>query len=140
MDESRRVMPNVFGKTFDYQQPLSTFDLDDEILPDGIASAYIRDHSTLQNHSPLYPQHRRTSECFTIYEKGDEEKTFHNDELEKRSDICRSGLTNSTSFDVEDHNTETQDYYENVLFIKGESPRRSTAIAIEDRDLSLIHI
>ena len=134
MDESRRVIPNVFGKTFDYQQPLSTFDLDDEILPDGIASTYIRDHSTLQNHSPLYPQHRRTSECFTIYEKGDEEKTFHNDELEKRSDICRSGLTNSTSFDVEDHNTETQDYYENLLFIKGESPRRSTAIAVEDRD------
>ena len=134
MDESRRVMPNVFGKTFDYQQPLSTFDLDDEILPDGIASNYIHDHSTLQNHSPLYPQHRRTSECFTIYEKGDEEKTFHNDELEKRSDICRSRLTNSTSFDVEDHNTGTQDYYENILFIKGESPRRSTAIAVEDRD------
>ena len=134
MDESRRVTPNVFGKTFDYQQPLSTFDLDDEILPDGIASNYIHDHSTLQNHSPLYPQHRRTSECFTIYEKGDEEKTFHNDELEKRSDICRSGLTNSTSFDVEDHNTGTQDYYENILFIKGESPRRSTAIAVEDRD------
>ena len=134
MDESRRVTPNVFGKTFDYQQPLSTFDLDDEILPDGIASNYIHDHSTLQNHSPLYPQHRRTSECFTIYEKGDEEKTFHNDELEKRSDICRSRLTNSTSFDVEDHNTGTQDYYENILFIKGESPRRSTAIAVEDRD------
>ena len=76
MDDSRRVIPSVFGKTFDYQQPLSTFDLDDEILPDGIASTYLRDHSTLQNISPPYPQHRRTSECFTIYEKGDEEKTF----------------------------------------------------------------
>ena len=134
MDGSRRVVPSVFGKMFDYQQPLSTFDLDDEILPDGIASNYISDHPTLQHISPPYPQIRRTSECFTIYEKGDEEKTFHNDELEKRSDICRSGMTNSTSFDVEDHNNETHDYYEHLLFIKGESPRRSTEIAVEDRD------
>lgn len=149
MEKQKKDGKKVYQKVFDSQQPLSTFDLDDEIIPTMLIPSNKDNNDTQRSnidnnvYNP-YNLHQAPLEFFTIYEKGDEEKTFHNEEMEQRSDsgARRNGLSyseypthklESEPQDIRYNNTLngelfTPEYYEQLLFVKGESPRVSTEI------------
>ena len=158
MEKQKVASKKIYAKSFECQQPLSTFDLDDEIVPQVLmTSNNTSDVNTRKGHMNnaynAYLMHQPPPEFFTIYEKGDEEKTFHNEEMEKRSDdsnnvnnnsrnavyytgyptsMLRSGINNTGDGIIVNSENVTPEYYEQLLFIQGESPRASTEIT--DRD------
>ena len=156
MEKHRKRDRKNSDQSLHTQQPLSTFDLDDEIVPTMLIPSSIINVDTQTNtvdncgNSP-YHLHQAPLEFFTIYEKGDEEKTFHNEEMEQRSDQStrRNGVpytdypTHKLGSEVQDVRNRnninvdicTPEYYEQLLFIKGESPRASTEIKENEREL-----
>lgn len=157
MKKQKVTSKKVYAKSFESQQPLSTFDLDDEIVPKVLMTSNNNsDVNTRKGHINnaynTYATHQTPLQFFTIYEKGDEEKTFHNEEIEKRSDnsnnisrneLCyteyptptlRSGTNNTEDENILNPDNITPEYYEQLLFIQGESPRASTEIKNRDVD------
>ena len=158
MEKQKVQSKKVYAKPSECQQPLSTFDLDDEIVPNMLMSSNNNGDVNPQkcdliNAYKAYAMHRTPLEFSTIYEKGDEEKTFHNEEMEKRSDdsnnISRNvsyyteypttkvkpgniGTINTSNINCEEF---TPEYYEQFLFIQGESPRASTEIKARGIDV-----
>ena len=154
MAKQNKTALKVFEKSFDYQQPLSTFDLDDEIIPKMLLSnnSSNADIQILDRQIPRnsYPMHQTANEFCTIYEKGDEEKTFHNEELEKRSDLgnvirkddvliseyptgkIQSETNDNIHLNKPKKNAVSPEYYEQLLFVNGKSPMVSTKTADEN--------
>ena len=155
---NKRDRRPIHQRSFQTQQPLSTFDLDDEIVPSMLIPSSIVNVDTQTNNvdkdvNRPYNLHQAPLEFFTIYEKGDEEKTFHNEEMEQRSNqSTRRNKISYSEYPTHKLGSEVQDttngkdingdictpeYYEQLLFIKGESPRASTEIKENEDELKL---
>ena len=144
MDQQKIISIGLPENQLEFQ-PLSTFDLDDEIAPQNVGVFAMNEKNSNQiNEKPIRPDiccehviNRIKEEPFAIYEKGAEEKTFHNAEVEKRSHLCNDEWKSRTSgicHIAQDYQSVAKqlidndalkdepfnpEYYEELLFMNG---------------------